>query len=161
MFSNFLLAYDGTREGREALREATALAKRVAAKVHLLSVVHLTPGELMAEGALAGGMLEYEETETRRILAEGVAVLRSDGLEADGTVSLGPNPAHAIADMARQIGADLIVIGHREQGILARLWQGSVGQQLIAHAPCSVLVAIASRADSLSDRATPATAQPG
>jgi nucleotide-binding universal stress UspA family protein len=35
------------------------------------------------------------------------------------------------------------VIGHREQKLLARLWNGSVGQQLIAHAPCSVLVAVA------------------
>jgi hypothetical protein len=27
--------------------------------------------------------------------------------------------------------------------MLARLWNGSVGQQLVAHAPCSVLIAIA------------------
>jgi nucleotide-binding universal stress UspA family protein len=143
MFSNVLLAFDGTREGRAALREAAALAKRLGAKVHLLSVVHLGPGALMAEAALAGTMLAYEEAETRRILDEGVAQFRADGLDADGTLTRGPDPAHDIAEAARDIGADLIVIGHHARGGLARLWHGSVGANLIAQAPCSVLIAIA------------------
>ncbi len=147
MFSKFLLAYDGTREGREALRETTELAKTLGATVHLLSVVRLTPGELMAEGAMAGSLLDIEEAQTRDILAEGLALLRRDGLTADGTLSLCPNPALDIADAAWHIGADLIVVGHRDQGVLARLWNGSVGQQLIQHAPCSVLVAIAPATD--------------
>jgi nucleotide-binding universal stress UspA family protein len=147
MYSNFLLAFDGTREGREALREATGLAKRVGAKVHLLSVVHLSPGELMAESGFAGGVLDYAEAQTRLILDEGIALLQGDGLEAAGTLSRGGDPARDIAEVARQVGADLIVIGHREQGTLARLWHGSVGQQLLAHAPCSVLIAIAPPAE--------------
>lgn len=132
MFSNFLLAFDGTRDGREALHEATVLAKRLGAQVHLLSVVHLTPGELLAEGAMTGNMLDVEEAETRRILGR-----RDRAPEAR-------RPGrrwHAV--LGTQSGADLIVIGHREQSALARLWHGSVGQQVIAHAPCSVLVAVA------------------
>jgi|SRR5579871_1174928 len=148
MFSKLLLAFDGTREGREALREATELAVQLRASVHLLSVIHLTPGELMAESALPGGIFEVEEAEMRKVLDEGVEDLRRAGLTADGTLSRGPNPAQDIAHFAHRIGADLIVIGHREQGLLARLWSGSVGQQLIAHAPCSVLVAVASSAAS-------------
>jgi nucleotide-binding universal stress UspA family protein len=143
MFAKLLLAYDGTREGREALREAAALARLVGAEVQLLSVVNLTPGELMAETSLAGSLLEHEEAEMRKVLDEGIAELRRGGLRADGTVSQGPNPARDIAAFARQIGADLIVLGHRQQSVLARLWNGSVGQQLVAHAPCSVLIAIA------------------
>ncbi len=142
MFSNFLLAYDGTREGREALHEATALAKHVGAKVHLLSVVRLTPGELMAEGALAGALLEVGEARTREILHEGIELLKRDGLAANGTLSEGPNLARDIAEVARRIGADLIVVGHQDRNFLARLWNGSVGQALIAQSPCSVLVAI-------------------
>jgi nucleotide-binding universal stress UspA family protein len=143
MFSKLLLAFDGTREGRQALREAAALARRVDAKVHLLSVVHLTPGELLAESSLPGALVEFDEAEMDKVVQEGLAELRRAGLTAEGTLSRGPNPARDIADVARRIGADLIVLGHRNQGTLARLWNGSVGQQLIAHAPCSVLVAIA------------------
>src|SRR5690348_14132240 len=135
MFSNFLLAYDGTREGREALHEATLLARRVGASVHLLSIVQLTPGELMAEGALAGAVLDVEESRTREILHEGIELLKRDGLSAQGTVSNGPSPARDIAEVARRIRADLIVVGHHDRNFLARLWNGSVCQQLIAQSP--------------------------
>jgi nucleotide-binding universal stress UspA family protein len=144
MFSNLLLAFDGTREGHAALNQAIDLAKRLGASVHLLSVVHLTPGELMAEGALAGNLLDLEETETHLVLIDGIAALKRAGLSADGSLCVGLNPAMEIVERARQIAADLIVIGHRQQGALARLWNGSVGQQLLAHAPCSVLVAVTS-----------------
>jgi nucleotide-binding universal stress UspA family protein len=159
MFSNFLLAYDGTREGREALHEATLLAKRMGAAVHLLSVVRLTPGELMAEGALAGAILGAEEERSRKILNEGIERLKRDGLPATGTLTDGPSPARDIADVARRIGADLIVIGHHDRNFLARLWHGSVGEQLIAEAPCSVLVAISpAAANKDASASAPATA---
>jgi nucleotide-binding universal stress UspA family protein len=143
MFSNILLAFDGTRGGREALRTAIALARQLGATVHLLSVVHLTPSELIAEGTMPGPLIELEEAALRCVLDEGVAELRAAGLRVDGTLSRGESPARDIADFAREIGADLIVLGHRDQGVLARLWNGSIGQQLIARAPCSLLVAIA------------------
>jgi len=143
MFSKLLLAFDGTREGRQALRQAAALARRIDAEVHLLSVVHLSPGELLGESALPGGPVELNEAEMDKVVQEGLAELRRAGLKAEGTLSRGANPARDIADVARRIGADLIVLGHRDRGLLARLWSGSVGQQLIAHAPCSVLIAVA------------------
>jgi len=142
MFSKFLLAFDGTREGREALREAIELACKLGAKVHLVSVVDLAPLNMMSETTFAARMLEDQEAEMRKALDEGVAELRKAGLEADATLSQAIGTAQDIAAVAREIGADLIVLGHRDQSLLARLWNGSVGQQLIKHAPCSVLVAV-------------------
>lgn len=44
---------------------------------------------------------------------------------------------------ARQIEADLIVVGHKHRdGWAARWWSGSTSPALIEHAPCSVLVVI-------------------
>jgi nucleotide-binding universal stress UspA family protein len=143
MFSNFLLAFDGTREGYEALHEATELAKRLGAKLHLVSCIHLSPGALMAEGAAVGRMFDLEAAEIGRALNDGIAALKRDGMTVEGSLCHGLSPARDIAALATQIGADLIVIGHRDQNLLARLWNGSIGQQLIAHAPCSVLVAVA------------------
>ena len=143
MFSKFLLAFDGTREGREALREATELARKVGAKIHLVSVVDLKPIDMMTETTFAARVIEDEESEMRKALDEGVAELSKAGLQVEATLSNAISTAQDIAGLARDVGADLIVLGHRDQSLLARLWNGSVGQQLIAHAPCSVLVAVA------------------
>ena len=60
----------------------------------------------------------------------------------EGTVLVG-DPVTEIARYAREIGADLIVVGHRHLDSWAqRWWRGSVSKALIEHAPCNVLVAI-------------------
>jgi len=45
-----------------------------------------------------------------------------------------------IAEVAEEIGAQLVVVGHRPQGPLARWWFGSVGSYLVKRLRCSVLV---------------------
>ena len=42
--------------------------------------------------------------------------------------------------MAAEVSADLVVVGHRQQGALARWWRGSVGAYLMDHLQCSLLV---------------------
>ena len=48
-------------------------------------------------------------------------------------------PAHDIANIARDNGADLIVVGTRGMGVIAGLLLGSVTQRLLQIAPCPVL----------------------
>ncbi len=50
MYGKILLAYDGSVEGRLALREGARLAKLCEADVFLLAVVNLSTGIIMAEG---------------------------------------------------------------------------------------------------------------
>jgi nucleotide-binding universal stress UspA family protein len=72
MYSRILLAYDGSVEGRTALREGALLAKQCGAQVFLLSVV-TDPGTLlMSEVILAGATVQLEK-EFQEILNEGVA----------------------------------------------------------------------------------------
>jgi hypothetical protein len=49
-------------------------------------------------------------------------------------------PAKEIADFARQIGADLIVLGHRRQSAFDRWWSGPRGAYLIDYTECSLLL---------------------
>jgi nucleotide-binding universal stress UspA family protein len=49
------------------------------------------------------------------------------------------NPAREIAAVARRIGADLIVIGTHDRTLIARFFQESVAQKVIANATCPVL----------------------
>ncbi len=141
MYRRIVLAYDGTRAGREALRQGTDLAILCKAQVCLLAVVAPELGIALAEAAAPSDLPEREREEVRRVLMEGAEELRCAGLSVETRLGAG-NPAEEIGRVAREIGADLVVVGHREQTALARWWGGSVGASLLAHAPCSLLVAV-------------------
>jgi hypothetical protein len=51
------------------------------------------------------------------------------------------------------MNADLIVLGHRDQEPLARWLNGSVGESILHHPPCSLLVAVKSR--TINSNVTP------
>lgn len=51
MYSRILLCYDGSREGRLALREGARLAQITGAAVTLLAVVETASGNVYAIGA--------------------------------------------------------------------------------------------------------------
>jgi nucleotide-binding universal stress UspA family protein len=75
MYKRILLAYDGSVEGRTALREGALLAKQCGAEVFLLSVLTDTGTLLLSEVTLAGATVQMEE-DFREILDEGIARLR-------------------------------------------------------------------------------------
>ena len=74
------------------------------------------------------------------ILTEGVERLKAMGFSPNARLVVG-DPGKEIAGVAKEIGANLVVVGHRPTGPLARWWFGSVGSYLIKHLRCSVLVA--------------------
>jgi nucleotide-binding universal stress UspA family protein len=141
MYRKIVLAYDGTETGRVALRQGADLAASCGAEVFLLAVVDLPTGMLMAEGAAPTGLPESQRQDFQRILDEGVERLRSRDLQTESRLEFGV-PAERIIQTAEAIGADLIVIGHREKSPLARWWRGSIGSSVLSQAPCSILVAV-------------------
>ncbi|MBS4049465.1 MAG: universal stress protein [Alphaproteobacteria bacterium] len=144
MYRTILLAYDGTRAGREALDQGGELASLCHARVYLLAVVAHELGVALAEAAVPSDLPEREYQEVHGVLAVGAEELRRAGLSVETRLSEG-NPAEEIGRMAHEVGADLIVVGHREQSALARWWGGSVGASLLAHSPCSLLVVVSKR----------------
>jgi nucleotide-binding universal stress UspA family protein len=137
MYKKVLLAYDGSIEGRRALREGAKLAQLCRAEVFLLAVVELST-IVIPDAGLAVPMDE-QTANYKAILAEGVERLEALGLSPTSRLETG-NPGQKIADVAEEIGAHLVVVGHRPQGPLAR-WFGSVGSYLVKRLRCSVLVA--------------------
>lgn len=66
----------------------------------------------------------------------------AQGVPLDLRLRRGPEPYAEIVDEARERAADLIVIRRRgKRGLLANLLVGEMVSKVIAHAPCSVLVA--------------------
>ena len=138
MYKKVLLAYDGSIEGRRALREGAKLAQICRAEVFLLAVVELS-SIVIPDAGLAVPMDE-QTAKYEAILAEGVERLKALGFSPTSRLETG-DAGQKIAEFAEEIGAHLVVVGHRPQGPLARWWFGSVGSYLVKRLRCSVLVA--------------------
>ncbi len=102
-------------------------------------------------GLLGGPWAALAMVETNRIEADARAeadrtvhdarnrLVRS-GLKVDAAVLRG-RPATAIADRARGMGADLVVVGSRGHGTIESMLLGSVSAEVVDRAPAPVLVA--------------------
>ena len=115
------------------------MARQCDAEVFLLSVLADTGALLLAEAGLAGAIVHLEDDFTD-ILNEGVARLRKLGFDPMARLVRG-QPAEEIGNVAREIGADLIVVGHRRQSVFDRWWSGPKGAYLMDYTDCSLLVA--------------------
>ncbi|AUG52400.1 universal stress protein [Thalassospira marina] len=142
MYKKILLAYDGSQEGRAALKQGAELAVMCQAEVCLLAVLAPDIGVIYAEAAVPSDLPDRMLADIQESLNEGKAKLQGMGLSVETRLENGI-PAGEIGRVAKEIQSDLIVVGHREQGALSRWWGGSTGASLLAHAPCSILIAIA------------------
>ncbi len=140
MYRCVLLCYDGSAEGRRALREGARVALAVGARAHLLAICKSLLANTTPEG-LTPALMECQEGTARVLLDEGVQKLRELGVQAEGALVYG-DPIVEIPRVARELRADLIVIGHRARGRLARWWSDSDEQVLLDRISCSILVAM-------------------
>ena len=138
MYQRVLLAYDGSIEGRTALREGALLARRYGAQVFVLSVIREAAGTKLGEG-VGGGGIAQQQVDYERVLQEGMERLATLGFQASGKLVIG-EPAREIAAYAEQVKADLVVVGHRRQTAIGRWWSGPSGAYLSDHLRCSLLV---------------------
>ena len=147
MYQRIVLAYDGSREGLVALREGALLAKRFGAQVFLLSVLPPLADVQAADGIYTDVVGQQIDT-YKTLLERGVAVARQLGLEPQSKLAIG-EPAPQIGAFAKEIKADLVVIGHRRQNALERWWSGATGAYVSDHVNCTVLIA----SNEISDEA--------
>ena len=138
MYRTVLLAYDGTREGRLALREGALLAKRFRSSVVLLAVVEASFMPVAVDAGVAYVPNDQSE-EYRLVLDEGSERLKKLGLTHSVNMQVG-DPVTCIVNAAKEAQADLVVIGHHKSGWLARWLHESVASALIESLDCSVLL---------------------
>jgi nucleotide-binding universal stress UspA family protein len=138
MYSRILLAYDGTREGLVALREGALLAKLCGAKIFLLSVLPEKQGLIAAEGVYSD-VVGQQIDSYKALLGRGVNALKQLGFSPVSRLVIG-EPAPEIGAFAKEVGADLVVLGHRKQNLIQRWWSGGTGAYISEHVTCSVLI---------------------
>jgi nucleotide-binding universal stress UspA family protein len=143
MYKRVLLAYDGSEEGQKALLDGLDIAQWSNAELHLVAVMPPAAPLVAIEGAFYDPQMEADERKRyEEILADGLRRLKEAGYPALGKVLVG-DQVEMITQYAREIGADLIVVGHKHlEGWAARWWRGSRSPALIERAHCNVLVVI-------------------
>ena len=133
MFKRIIWATDGSERADQALPYAKALAAGGS-----LLVLHCE--ELLFERVgVYPSLADDEELEEK--IRKQVAKARSEGVKTTFQLVTGGSrhAADAIADVARETGADLVVVGSHGYSAVAGLLLGSVTQQLLHVAPCPVL----------------------
>ena len=142
-YQKILLAYNGSQEGKRALLECAEFAEFHNAETHLLAVASMPPSLFLTEGFVPEELLEEEKKRTQVVLEEGIKSLTDKGFKAIGHLAVG-EPVEEICRLAKDLGADLVVVGHNQNtSFAARWWKGSVGASLLDYAPCSVLISLA------------------
>jgi len=152
MFKVIVWATDGSEHADRALEFAKQLAQQDASA---LTVVHIV--EKIGGGRAMGQPWRADENEITAKVKAQTAELSDEGHKATLTIAgdVSGQPAHDIADIAREVGADLIVVGTRGRSTTGGLLLGSVTQRLLRIAPCPIL-AVSPAATPVSPASAPA-----
>jgi nucleotide-binding universal stress UspA family protein len=137
MFKRIVWASDGSKNADRALPYAKALAQEEGATLVVAHVV-----EKYASHKASGLAVHADEEQVEAKLKKLTAQLADEGLNTDLRIvtHVGPQPAHEVAEIAREAGADLIVVGCRGHAAITGLMIGSVTQRLLHVSPCPILV---------------------
>jgi nucleotide-binding universal stress UspA family protein len=135
MFKTIMWATDGTANADRALPYAKALAAEPGAR---LIIVHVIERYASSSGLAVHADEEQVEAKLKDLEAQ----LSDAGLNTSLEIvnHVGPQAAHKIGELARDTGADLILVGCRGRAVVPGLLLGSVTQRLLHVSPCPVLV---------------------
>jgi universal stress protein A len=138
-YETILVATDFSESAEHALEEATGLARRLDARIHLVHAYELPALLPGPEASAASAELDRSIRESARTALEELAErVRSVSLEVAVEVGHGA-PTEVITRIARERGANLIVMGTRGRSGLSHVLLGSVAERTVRTAPCPVL----------------------
>ncbi len=144
MYERVLVATDGSERAADAVTRAAELARSIGLdELHVVSSCH--PYTLSELDRVRSGLPEEfrdlvdGEIEAEHHLSGAEVIVERHGLRPVSHVGSG-NPADAILDTAGEIDADLIVVGARGLGAVARFLRGSVSTRVAHHSSCDVLI---------------------
>jgi nucleotide-binding universal stress UspA family protein len=143
MFSRIVVGTDGSETAKQAVREATELAKKTGASLDIVSAYDPVPASRLREERLeAPADIEHTVNPSEDVdatLAEAAKEAESAGVTVRTYARQG-EPADVILDVADEENADLIVVGNKGMTGAKRFLLGSVPNKVSHHAPSSVLI---------------------
>lgn len=136
---HIVVGLDFSPESTRALETAVVIARPFDAELHLVHAFDVPlPFVGPAEIAIPEATLTTFRDAAARKLEKARASVAAQGVRAETHLTEVP-AAPALARVAREIGADLVVVGTRGLGRLAHVLLGSVAERTIRLAPCPVL----------------------
>jgi nucleotide-binding universal stress UspA family protein len=143
MFDSMVVGTDGSDTAKEAVRQATDLAKSLGATIHLVSAYEPVPeGRLREERQQVPDDLQWmvnPREDVSSTLEQAGDAIKEEGVTVETHAREG-DPADAILDVAEEQNADLIVVGNKGMTGAKRFLLGSVPNKVSHHAPCSVMI---------------------
>ena len=143
MFGSIVVGTDGSDTAKEAVRQATDLAKMTGSSIDLVSAYEpVSSARLREEAQQVPKDLEWmvnPREDVEATLDTAVEQIKEAGVEVQKFAREG-DPADAILDVAEERSAGLIVVGNKGMTGASRFLLGSVPNKVSHHAPCSVMI---------------------
>jgi nucleotide-binding universal stress UspA family protein len=143
LFDAIVVGTDGSETATKAVQQATDLASRLGAKVHLVSAYEPVPqGRLRDERQQVPDDMQWmvnPREDVSNVLEASAKALQEAGVDVETHPREG-DPADAILDVAEEQEAGLIIVGNKGMTGAKRFLLGSVPNKVSHHAPCSVMI---------------------
>jgi nucleotide-binding universal stress UspA family protein len=127
-----VVGYDGS----DASRRALARVRELGIDYRALVIVAVVP-DIRSAGM--GADLGGTQLDTETVLGEARELLDGDNASVETRTAVG-DPAIVLVEVAREVDAQLLIVGRRGADFVRRTLLGSVAQRIVEHAPCDVLV---------------------
>jgi nucleotide-binding universal stress UspA family protein len=139
-FQKILCPIDFSAGSEQAMRAAARLAHEANAELALVHSWYVPPTAFAGEYMISPSLIQEMSDDAARGLEAAVREVTALGVPRVSSRLLTGLPWREIVDVLEQDHAyDLVVIGTHGRTGLARILLGSVAEQVIRHAPCSVL----------------------
>jgi len=131
-----VLGYDESDGAKVALERAAQVAKAFDSELIVASVA-----PIMTSIGRSAGPVDPTDTPAERVqeLKHARTYLEGEGVTAEYVPGLG-HPAEALAELAKERDADLIVVGTHEPSLIGRLFGQSVSDSVTHKVHCDVLI---------------------
>ena len=141
-YQNILVPVGGSETSFAAVAKAAELAKAFGSKITVVQVLTLDP-YIAAEYITANqtnDLIERARASIVKTLEEAKQKFTEQGVEAETKLLEGQVIAREITNAAKDLNADLIVIGSHGRTGLKKLFLGSVAQSILSEGTTPVLV---------------------
>jgi nucleotide-binding universal stress UspA family protein len=141
-FKSILVATDGSLHAAAAASEAIGIAKKNKSRLTVVAVAApeaMTPMDIESVEMQRSRIAEKELTGAERNAKDAKAAALKEGVAVEAFVLSG-KPTDAIIQIAKEKGADLVVLGSHGRTGIEKLLMGSVTERVIVLSACAVLV---------------------
>jgi nucleotide-binding universal stress UspA family protein len=138
-------AIDAAGRGVRLLANADEITVLSVAEPGLVPLTSAVLSDSASDAVAGATAWDHAEAEARNSVARTAQALRAPPTAVQERVEVG-NLAEIICEVARDLRADVIVMGSRGRGLFRQALLGSVSAAVVKHAPCPVL-AIRARDD--------------